>query len=204
MGSGWRSCGTSACACDRSADRSSGSGSSAAWPVSDRNTSSSVGSRNASEAGSSPSRSSARTTSIATARAVVRPSTRRCDRRVRRRTSPACRAAPRARCALAASLEADLDDGRAEPGLELGRRALGDHVPVVDDDDVVGEAVGFLEVLRRQEQRSCRRATSSSITRQRSVRPCGSRPVVGSSRKSTAGRCTSAAARSRRRRMPPL
>ena len=43
------------------------------------------------------------------------------------------------------------------------------------------------------------RATSS----QRAVRLCGSRPVVGSSRKRMLGRWTSASARSRRRFMPP-
>ena len=36
-------------------------------------------------------------------------------------------------------------------GLERGRRALGDDVPVVDDPDPVGEHVGLLEVLRGQE-----------------------------------------------------
>ena len=45
--------------------------------------------------------------------------------------------------------------------------------------------------------------TSCSMTSHRSLRLCGSRPVVGSSRKSTVGRATRAAARSRRRRMPP-
>ena len=45
--------------------------------------------------------------------------------------------------------------------------------------------------------------TSSSITPHSSLRPCGSSPVVGSSRNSTGGRCTSAAARSSRRRIPP-
>ena len=49
--------------------------------------------------------------------------------------------------------EADLDDGRAEARLQLGRRALGDDTATVDDDDVVGEAVGLLEVLRGEEDR---------------------------------------------------
>ena len=44
------------------------------------------------------------------------------------------------------------------------------------------------------------RARTSSQTR---ARLTGSSPVVGSSRKRTSGLCTSAAARSRRRRMPP-
>ena len=45
--------------------------------------------------------------------------------------------------------------------------------------------------------------TSRSMTSHRSLRLWGSRPVVGSSRKSTVGWATRAAARSRRRRMPP-
>src|SRR5207253_2037528 len=46
---------------------------------------------------------------------------------------------------------ADLDDGGAEAGLQLGRGALGDDPAVVDDGDAVGEPVGLLEVLRREE-----------------------------------------------------
>jgi hypothetical protein len=46
-------------------------------------------------------------------------------------------------------------------------------------------------------------ATSSPTIAQTSLRLRGSRPVVGSSRKRTGGRCMSAAARSMRRRMPP-
>ena len=42
---------------------------------------------------------------------------------------------------------------RAAPDrrLQLRRRALGDHAPVVDDRDPVGELVGLLEVLRAQQ-----------------------------------------------------
>ena len=87
-------------------------------------------------------------------------------------------------------------------GLQLGRRSLGNHCPWSMTTMFVREPVGLLEVLRRQQQRGAL-ATSSSITPQRSVRPLGSRPVVGSSRNNTGGRCTSAAARSSRRRMPP-
>ena len=45
------------------------------------------------------------------------------------------------------------DGGLARLVLELERRALGDDPAVVDDDDAVGELVGLLEVLRRQQQR---------------------------------------------------
>jgi hypothetical protein len=50
-------------------------------------------------------------------------------------------------------VEADLDDGAAEARLELGRRALGDDASVVDDGEPVGEAIGLLEVLRREQER---------------------------------------------------
>ena len=45
------------------------------------------------------------------------------------------------------------DDRGPEVGLELGRRPLGDDAPVVDHHDVAGQAVGFLEVLSRQQDR---------------------------------------------------
>ena len=83
-------------------------------------------------------------------RAVVRAGPR-CRARRRRRGSPnRCehvgdrgRPGPRSRRRVHA--------GPADLGLERGRRALGDDVPVVDDPDPVGEHVGLLEVLRRQE-----------------------------------------------------
>ena len=73
---------------------------------------------------------------------------------------------------------------------------------VVDDDDAIGEPVGLLEVLRGEEHGG---AVGDEVLDHapESVRLRGSRPVVGSSRKSTGGWWTSAAARSRRRRMPP-
>ena len=42
---------------------------------------------------------------------------------------------------------------RADRGLELGGRALGDHLAVVDDGDPVGELVGLVEVLRAEQDR---------------------------------------------------
>ena len=44
-----------------------------------------------------------------------------------------------------------LERDPADLGLQCGRRALRDDLPVVDDPDAVGEHVGLLEVLRRQE-----------------------------------------------------
>jgi len=55
------------------------------------------------------------------------------------------------------SRHADLQALAAELGLELVGGALGDHAAVVDDDDVVGELVGLLEILGRQQDVSCRR-----------------------------------------------
>ena len=45
----------------------------------------------------------------------------------------------------------DLDGRLADLRLQLRRRSLGDDPAVVDDPDAVGEDVGLLEVLRRQE-----------------------------------------------------
>ena len=88
--------------------------------------------------------------------------------------------------------------------LEVGRGALGDDVAVVDDADAVGEDVGLLQVLRRQEDRDAVLAARAGRPRfQSAARLCGSSPVVGSSRKRIRGRCTSASARSSRRFMPP-
>ena len=47
----------------------------------------------------------------------------------------------------------DVDPLLADRALQLGRGAGGDLAAVVDQDDPVGERVGLLEVLRRQEQR---------------------------------------------------
>ena len=45
----------------------------------------------------------------------------------------------------------DLDDVLTGPRLELVGGAGGDHAAVVDDDDLLGELVGLVEVLRRQQ-----------------------------------------------------
>ena len=49
--------------------------------------------------------------------------------------------------------QAQLEPRLADLRLQLPRRALGRHQAVVDDPDAVGELVGLLEVLRRQEDR---------------------------------------------------
>ena len=38
-------------------------------------------------------------------------------------------------------------------GLQLGRSPGGDHPTMVDDHDVIGELVGFVEILRREKHR---------------------------------------------------
>ena len=52
---------------------------------------------------------------------------------------------------LVGRLGHDLDGRLADLRLQLRRRALGDDPAVVDDPDAVGEHVGLLEVLRREE-----------------------------------------------------
>ena len=46
-----------------------------------------------------------------------------------------------------------LDDVAAQLVLQLVGRTFGDHLAVVDHDDPMGEAVGLVQVLRRQEDR---------------------------------------------------
>jgi hypothetical protein len=96
-----------------------------------------------------------------------------------------------------------LDARPAHLGLERGGGALGDEVAVVDDADAVGEDVGLLEVLGRQEDGDpVVLGQAGDLLPQRGA-ALGSRPVVGSSRKRIPGRWTSASARSSRRFMPP-
>ena len=120
----------------------------------------------------------------------------------RRADRTAVPAASRASASRSASATRDLEPLATDLRLELVGRALGDDLAVVDHHDLVGEPVGLLEVLGGQQQRRAA-ATRSSMTSHISVRPRGSRPVVGSSRKSTGGLATRAPARSSRRRMPP-
>ena len=57
----------------------------------------------------------------------------------------------------------DVDAVVADARLELVGRALRDGAAAVEDDDVVGEAVGFLEVLRREDER---RAVADELAQQ--------------------------------------
>ncbi len=63
-----------------------------------------------------------------------------------------------------------------------------------DDGDPLRQAVGLLEILRRQITVVWSRRSSSTMLHS-SWRVCGSSPVVGSSRKSTGGRPAQACAK---------
>ena len=96
-----------------------------------------------------------------------------------------------------------LDRRPADLRLQLRRRPLGDDRAVVDDPDPVGERVGLLQVLGREEDRDALLGGSRATSSQRAVRLWMSSPVVGSSRKRMLGRWASASARSSRRFIPP-
>ena len=128
--------------------------SSAVWPVSARNTSSSVGRR-----------TRCRRSRRRRAAAPPRRSTPE-RRRTGTRTSAVlengrflAHVGQRADRALDVRrvLEAHLEPLAADAVLELVGGALGDHVAVVDHHDPVGEAVGLLEVLRGQQHGRARR-----------------------------------------------
>ena len=202
----WSSCGTSLGVGDGSGRARDGGGralsGSVRWPVSVRNTSSRLGSRTVRPAGSMPSASRVRSTATSDARAVLDGDLE---------LSPA---------------DADLRAGRAvqdlaPPAAPRRRRRGrgGSTVPPSWDLSSAGVPSAITRPRSITAMRSARRsassrywvvsrtvvpsATSSSMTCHRSDRLAGSRPVVGSSRNSTGGRWTRAAARSSRRRMPP-
>ena len=124
--------------------------SSAAWPVSEMKTSSSVGRRSAMSSIPTPAASSRRTASAITPERP-RTGTRTTPSSSDGRSAAISASAAIARVGVGAGLERDLESLAADAVLELVRRALGDHVAVVDDHDLVGEAVGLLEVLRGQQ-----------------------------------------------------
>jgi hypothetical protein len=96
-----------------------------------------------------------------------------------------------------------LDAGASDLGLQLLGRSLGNYLSPVDDPDPVGEHIGLLEVLRREEYGDALVAGEPAYLRPQRERLWGSSPVVGSSRKSIRGRCTSASARSSLLFIPP-
>ena len=122
----------------------------AAWPVSEMNTSSSVGRCRLMSSIPTSASSSRRTASAIMPRV---PAHRRAHGPVRERRLLDADLGQRGDRALGVGrvLEAHLQPLAADLGLELVRRALGDHAAVVDHDDPIGEPVGLVEVLRRQQ-----------------------------------------------------
>ena len=95
----------------------------------------------------------------------------------------------------------EFDHVPTDPVVQLLRRPCGDGQPVVDDDDLVGELVGLVQVLRGEKDG---RARAHQIPDDPSHAEPARRieAVVSSSRNSTAGLATKLAARSRRRGIP--
>ena len=164
----------------------------AARPVSEMNTSSSVGRRSTMSSMPTPAASSRRTASAITPACC----------RTGARTTPSSntgRSTHSSPSALIAALDvaasSSVTSSRSPPicGLELVGRALGDHRAVVDHDDLVGEPVGLVEVLRGQQHGGAlrRRGPRSS--------PTGSAGCAGPGR-SSARRGTAPAGGRRARR----
>ena len=63
--------------------------------------------------------------------------------------------------------EHEVEVGAADLGLQRGGRARGDDPPGGDDPDPVGELVGLLEVLRREEDRRALVAQAAHLVPQR-------------------------------------
>ena len=92
---------------------------------------------------------------------------------------------------------------RSPPTCRLSwRRCPGDDLPVIDDRDVVGEPIGLLEVLGRQQQR---RAARDQLLDQRPhlEATAGIEPGRRFVEEEDGRRGIRLAARSSRRRMPP-
>ena len=175
------------------------------WPVRSRKTSSSVGRRSAMSSTATPRSSRART---AASRLFVAGVDRRRPRvRVAVvdpwRLGAEPREGGRDGGEVGGVAGVDLDDVAPGLALQLARCARGDHAAVVDDDDLAGELVGLVEVLRREQHVGAARATRARMASHSSMRLRGSRPVVGSSSSSRRGEPTRLAPRSSRRRMPP-
>ena len=179
-----------------------------AWPVSCRNTSSSVGRRATTSTTPMPSASSRRTT--------VGHDARRCRARARSRVralavelgaaAPAAGSGPARRPTRSSSAGSSTATSTRSPPisvLELVGLAPGDDQAVVDDHDLVGQALGLVEVLGGQQRRRALAAQLLDELPHGRAGCAGSRPVVGSSRNSTLGREMRLMAMSSRRRMPP-
>src|SRR5207248_7388630 len=104
---------------------------------------------------------------------------------------------------LRRTLGSELDDLLAsERSDQLLWRSERDHLALVDDGDAVAEPLGLVHVMRREQHRPAARAEPEDDVPELPPR-LGSRPVVGSSRKSSSGSLTSAQATARRCFCPP-
>ena len=143
------------------------------------------------------------------ARRAGRAPGRGCRRPRRRRPSPRASSAMASRRWAASATRSGSATSRSTRSpetcaLRLSAGVGGDDLAVVDDDDPVAERVGLVEVVGREEDRGAARARAAPrMWVQRLARACGSRPVVGSSRKTRVGSWISPMTMSRRRRWPP-
>ena len=119
---------------------------------------------------------------------------RRRRRRGTRRATPRSTSAPRARRPAPPT---STPPGRAEADLvgltgahELCGRALGEQATVVDDDDLVGQLLGLVEIVGRQQHRDALRR--------------GARRWCAGSAGGRSGRCRPSARRGTRRRGRPI
>ena len=93
-----------------------------------------------------------------------------------------------------ASAEFGFDDvGAGNAVLQIGRSVERDQLAVIDDGDAVAELVGFVHVMRGEENVRSDFSRRRRIISQTLVRETGSRPVVGSSRNKNLRRMDEAA-----------
>ncbi len=69
----------------------------------------------------------------------------------------------------------------------IRRRVGGDDLAMVDDGDLLGSAFGLFHIMRGKENRQAAFLIQLLYIRPDIISVCGSRPVVGSSRKRIAG-----------------
>ena len=99
----------------------------------------------------------------------------------------------------------EIDDhpaARAVPGVELIQRAVVHDPAVVDHDQAPAQPLDVGQVVRRQHDRRVAGAPSAARNARTACLLTRSSPIVGSSRNSTSGPCSSAAVSSPRIRWP--
>ncbi len=90
------------------------------------------------------------------------------------------------------AVDADRDDVTGDLPLQLVGRALGHDPTVVDDGQAVGQRIGFLEVVGRQEHGRPGSRAGARISSHMRARACGSRPgrrLVEEQDRAAGGRC---------------